>query len=38
MDAISRRDIDFLLHDWLQVETLAAHSRFDGQTKRSELW
>ncbi|MGG7567788.1 acyl-CoA dehydrogenase [Rhodovulum sp. DZ06] len=33
MDAISRRDIDFLLHDWLRVETLAAHPRFEGQSR-----
>ena len=33
MDAISRRDLDFLLHDWLRVEDLTALPRFEGQSR-----
>jgi alkylation response protein AidB-like acyl-CoA dehydrogenase len=31
--AISRREIQFLLHEWLEVERLAEHPRFAGQSR-----
>ena len=31
--AISRRNIQFLLHEWLAVERLAEHPRFEGQSR-----
>lgn len=33
MQALSRRDLDFLLHDWLQVERLTSFGRFSGQCR-----
>ena len=34
-DILDRRDIDFLLHDWLRVETLAADPRFEEMSRET---
>ena len=31
METLSRRDLDFLVHDWLRAEELSALPRFAGQ-------
>lgn len=32
-ELIQRRDLDFLLHEWLQIETLNRHHRYSGQDR-----